>query len=175
MSRTGEDICGETSPGRTCGVCGHWKPRDTYSVVRHTGNLSPYCNDCARERNRAQYAAEKDHPDKKEARRRSGVRTRAKLRAEVVAAYGGKCMCCGESQQEFLTLDHLDNDGAQHRRGEGAYVGVTTALWTYARQQSYPDTLQLLCWNCNCAKGLYGVCPHDINNQLAAKDYARRA
>lgn len=27
-------------------------------------------------------------------------------------------------------------------------------------EEGFPDTYRLLCWNCNCAIGIYGECPH---------------
>ena len=37
-------------------------------------------------------------------------------RAKVIAYYGGKCACCGESAFEFLTIDHINNNGSMHRK-----------------------------------------------------------
>src|SRR5262252_4538483 len=37
-------------------------------------------------------------------------------RLEMIAAYGGECACCGETEPVFLTLDHVNGDGAAHRR-----------------------------------------------------------
>lgn len=80
---------------------------------------------------------------------------RLKLKLEVFDNYGGpKCNCCGETQIEFLTLDHMHNDGHQHRLEVGA--GVYQDL----RKKGYPEGFQVLCMNCNWAKGHYGECPH---------------
>lgn len=80
---------------------------------------------------------------------------RRKIRLEVLEHYGGLCVCCGETQIEFLSLDHKDNNGNAHRREVGRR---NIAEW--ARQHAYPDFLQVLCHNCNLAKGFYGNCPH---------------
>lgn len=40
---------------------------------------------------------------------------RAKKQA-VIDAYGGSCVCCGETAFEFLSIDHLKGNGAAHRR-----------------------------------------------------------
>jgi hypothetical protein len=85
-----------------------------------------------------------------------------KKRRQIVVAYGGACVCCGEDTFEFLTFDHVHNDGADHRR----QIGRTSQLLAWIIKNDYPDTLQLLCYNCNCAKGFHGVCPH----QLSQKD-----
>lgn len=94
-------------------------------------------------------------------------RYNAKLRAAVLAAYGGECACCGETTEQFLSIDHIRNDGAEHRRTVG-HGGLRTYL--YLRKQGYPqDAYQLLCHNCNLAKGFYGSCPHYGYVALMAK------
>jgi hypothetical protein len=92
---------------------------------------------------------------------------RIRLKLEVFQAYGGAfCACCGEKILEFLTLDHIENNGARHRRD---YAEKTKrvkpfgqAMLRILRDQGFPPGYQVLCWNCNCGKGLYGKCPHEI-------------
>ena len=75
----------------------------------------------------------------------------------VVDAYGGQCVCCGESQIEFLTIDHINNDGALHRRR----VGKGRRIYRDLIAQGFPkDNYRLLCFNCNITRGFYGYCPH---------------
>ena len=41
-------------------------------------------------------------------------RAQAVCREQVFEAYGGyKCNCCGESEPMFLSIDHIDNNGAE--------------------------------------------------------------
>jgi hypothetical protein len=78
---------------------------------------------------------------------------------ETVAAYGGKCVCCGEDNWGFLTIDHPNNDGAEHRRQLGISGGIAFYMWL--RRNNYPKDFQILCWNCNCGKrDNGGICPH---------------
>lgn len=81
----------------------------------------------------------------------------AKIKANTIAHYGGMCVCCGEDNPMFLTMDHVKNDGAAHRKGDGR----GKSLWWWAFKHGYPDSLQLMCYNCNCAKGHLGYCPHE--------------
>lgn len=74
-------------------------------------------------------------------------------RMKVIDQYGGACKCCGESNWGFLEFDHVNNDGNVHRE-------ITKNIMDWAIKNSYPDIIQLLCSNCNKAKGLYGCCPH---------------
>lgn len=87
----------------------------------------------------------------------------AKLRAELIAAYGGKCSCCGESEPIFLDLDHVHNNGNEHRRE----VGNNTQVMLDLQRKGWPKgDYQLLCCNCNQGKARNGgICPHHTKNQ----------
>jgi len=41
---------------------------------------------------------------------------RQKLRFIVLGAYGNQCNCCGESEDRFLHIDHINNDGHKQRK-----------------------------------------------------------
>ena len=84
----------------------------------------------------------------------------AEIRRQVIEHYGGKCVCCGEKEQAFLQLDHIDGNGNKHRREIEAKAGGRVSMVKWAWTNKYPDFLQLLCANCNMAKGIYGKCPH---------------
>ena len=122
------------------------------------------------ERNAQKRAARKAQPEKAKARDRAYNQAHRKqrkaynqahtqaLKLEVFKAYGGaECLCCHETMLEFLTLDHIANDGAEHRRQS---VGKGSAFYHWLKQQGYPPGIRVLCFNCNCALGLFGYCPH---------------
>ena len=67
------------------------------------------------------------------------------------------CACCGEKEFKFLTIDHINNDGGKHRK---IIRGGGTAIYKWLRRNYFPDGFQILCYNCNCAKGFYRKCPH---------------
>lgn len=80
------------------------------------------------------------------------------LKEKVYSAYGRVCTCCGEAQPEFLTLDHVNNDGNAHRKELGSQ-GERFLKWIIAN--NYPNTIQILCWNCQWGKlKNNGICPH---------------
>jgi hypothetical protein len=85
-------------------------------------------------------------------------RDRDKLKLETLLAYGRVCACCGESEPAFLTLDHVAGDGAEQRRVQGHKGG--TAQYRLLRKSGFPPGYRVLCWNCNCAIAITGVCPH---------------
>ncbi len=71
--------------------------------------------------------------------------------------YGGKCACCGETQFEFLSIDHIHGGGTKHRKEENIR-GASVIDWLL--RNGLPEGFQVLCHNCNQAKGYYGKCPH---------------
>ncbi|HUN38481.1 MAG TPA: hypothetical protein VMU95_41350 [Trebonia sp.] len=108
---------------------------------------------------RARVAADqKANPEKwNEANRKSWH----KLRREAIEAYGGVCQCCGEVEYRFLTIDHINGDGAAERRSENSPRGKNQAILRRLRREGWPPGYQTLCWNCNCARHFNGgVCPH---------------
>jgi len=81
-----------------------------------------------------------------------------KLRSEIIKEYGGSCVCCGEEQVEFLSVDHINGGGTKHRKT----LGGGTAFFKWLRDNNYPkNEYRLLCMNCNWARGRYGYCPHE--------------
>ncbi len=80
-----------------------------------------------------------------------------RLRDDAFDHYGKQCVCCGEDHREFLTIDHVNGNGAEHRR-----VGVMggTAIYRWLRKNKFPEGFRTLCSNCNLAMGIYGQCPH---------------
>lgn len=71
------------------------------------------------------------------------------------------CACCGETHYEFLSLDHIDGGGTEHRRQVGSQN-----LYSWLIQHDFPDGIQVLCHNCNQAKGFYGKCPHEKQKEI---------
>jgi hypothetical protein len=91
------------------------------------------------------------------------------LKTEVLAAYGGHCGCCGEGALEFLSIDHVNGNGNSHKRElrKMSKPGVSSPnLYMWLKQKGYPEGFQVLCHNCNQAKGHYGTCPHRSNRLL---------
>lgn len=100
------------------------------------------------------------HPD---AQRRWHAKSHGKRRMRVLIHYGGdppKCSCCGEARKPFLVIDHINNDGAKHRRE----VGRNIVTWLC--EHDFPSGFQVLCQNCNVGKELCGgVCPHETERR----------
>lgn len=70
------------------------------------------------------------------------------------------CQCpgCEEKHIEFLTIDHINGGGKQHRKEIGIQGGKEFCVWL--KRNEYPSGFRVLCFNCNSAIGAYGYCPH---------------
>lgn len=88
-------------------------------------------------------------------------------KSRVVEYYGGKCLCCGEAELPFLTIDHINEDGAEHRRqifpNRTYKLSGGDHFYRWLEKNNYPAGFQTLCYNCNIGKHRNsGVCPHQI-------------
>lgn len=94
-------------------------------------------------------------------------RAQAVCRDQVFAAYGGyRCNCCGENEPMFLSIDHVDNNGAQERKA-GLYSGSGYGFYRWLRKTGFPPGYQVLCMNCQVGKHKNGgVCPHQTSSTL---------
>lgn len=87
---------------------------------------------------------------------------RRKIRLEMIAAYGSKCSCCGEANESFLTLEHLNHDGQEHRKKHSG-VGYLRDL----KNRGWPiEGYTILCCNCNHATRLGAICPHKMELKI---------
>ncbi len=82
-------------------------------------------------------------------------------RAEVLTHYSGFpaiCRCCGEREEAFLVIDHINGGGARQRRELG---GGSSKFYRWLKSAGFPGGFQVLCHNCNMAKSTRGECPHE--------------
>jgi len=100
--------------------------------------------------------------ESEKARRREYAKKR---RLTVLSHYSGLipfCCCCGEKEVKFLALDHIKGGGNIHRKEiAGGEMGGNMYQWII--KNDFPEGFQILCHNCNAAKGYYGECPHKIS------------
>lgn len=147
----------EDAPTQVCKGCGEEKPRSAFHKSRKRHGLRHLCTKC-------RYVKER------EINLRSAKRRHRELQEKVFQAYGGKCACCGEHRRTMLTIDHVNNDGAEHRRQlsksykshkwRDANLGGTK-VYADIVKRGFPDDFQLLCANCNASKARNGgVCEH---------------
>lgn len=85
---------------------------------------------------------------------------RREIKLQAITNYGGKCVCCGESNIAFLTFDHVDSNGGERRKRIPEQKGGS-AMHYWLRRNGYPNEFQILCYNCNLARDHNdGICPH---------------
>jgi hypothetical protein len=84
----------------------------------------------------------------------------AERRLKILEHYGRRCICCGETQIEFLSIDHVNGGGYKERKDRGIF-----GLYQYIIKNNYPDRFRILCHNCNQSMGFYGYCPHNKENE----------
>lgn len=109
-----------------------------------------------RKHKKSYYLINKERLDKKT------KETKLKNRQIVYNHYGNKCSCCGEDNIYFLTIDHVNNDGQKDRLKSG-FKRKGNSLYIKIIKENFPNTYQLLCWNCNCSKGMNkGICGHRL-------------
>lgn len=162
---------------KECKVC--------HQTFTPTDNHQKYCLSCKpsvlREtyrRNGALYRAR--HPEKAREQQRKAMerrrdhylamdslysaRTNGEARRKVFEHYSNgtfRCACCGQSEIDFLTIDHINNDGAKQRLrlfGRRNRGGVFFYRWLV--KNGFPPGLAVLCMNCNLSKGKHGLCVH---------------
>lgn len=88
------------------------------------------------------------------------------LKQQVYNHYKAICVCCGEITPAFLSLDHIENDGAQWRRQRSQGREV---FYRWIIKNNFPASLQVLCMNCQWGKRKLGVCPHQVSNGVSVR------
>jgi hypothetical protein len=71
-----------------------------------------------------------------------------KIKERAINAYGGECAQCHIRNYQYLTIDHMNNDGAEHRKT----VPGGHAFYLWLKRHHYPPGFQVLCQNHNAAK-----------------------
>ena len=95
-------------------------------------------------------------------------RTRLERKQKVFSHYSNgslKCACCGVQGLEFLTVDHIISRKKMELDLQLMNMGYSAKLhgkdlYYWLEDNDFPSGFQILCWNCNFAKGSLGECPH---------------
>ena len=100
---------------------------------------------------------------------------RDEIRLEVLQYYSKQhsksdipcCRCCGENYHvDFLALDHISGRKEMDSDTKLVKLGYSSLkrekdLQYWIIKNNFPKGFQILCHNCNVAKGHYGECPHE--------------
>jgi hypothetical protein len=104
---------------------------------------------------------------------RKYYRRASRLKADLLNHYmiDGKIRCacpdCKVTDPDLLCIDHINNDGAEHRRQLGiAENAKGLKMYMWIKRNNYPPDFRILCHNCNQSLGSKGYCPHDNNYSI---------
>lgn len=111
--------------------------------------------------------AQKDKPNFAELARVADRRSKEKRRKQILEAYGGHCVCCGECEPRFLELDHIyglsENEKADNLHCRKHNTFGSRLYQTVVRLGFPKDKYRLLCSNCNRGRWRNGgKCPHEV-------------
>ena len=89
------------------------------------------------------------HPEYKKSAAERVKKTTKKLRQIILEHFGSCCSCCGEAHKEFLVIDHVNGGGSKEFRK----FSSMNAFYKHIINNNFPKEYQILCANCNTAKG----------------------
>src|SRR5258708_330085 len=115
-------------------------------------NAMGLCRSCAKplvqgSKNYCESHREKERIRGREKEKRLG----AKLKDECFQHYGEKCACCGEAIKQFLTLEHEQRNGNNHRKSLFKHNVGGVHMYRWLKRNCYPKGYSVLCMNCNWA------------------------
>jgi hypothetical protein len=118
------------------------------------GRSTHFCKLCGLEKDENQFPKEHGEIRRYICWACRAQREQAQQKLRLLSSLGWKCACCGETMPAFLTLEH--------KLGRVEHKGLTTfQIYARAAKEGWPtNKYELLCMNCNFAKGHFGECPH---------------
>jgi hypothetical protein len=160
---------------KRCTQCGKRKRVSEFYFVKARNKERAECKECSSlraanwakdHRDRVNKTARKwrrNNPEKvKEVSRKNSI----KRKQICIIHYGknGGCVCCGETELCFLTIDHIKDNGAKDKKKYGP--GERLRYWMIIKDK-FPKGLQTLCFNCQWGKRIHkGFCPHHPRTDL---------
>ncbi len=147
---------------KRCTKCGETKPLDAFSPEQRVSDgLSSRCKVCRNQYHRERRANDPEWREMQNTCIRENKRKRAWLRRAFVLAIASdgamRCAKCGCDDVMELEVDHVAENGYEHREACGAKgrgIGSKTVQCRYygSMLDSACDGLQVLCKSCNTAK-----------------------
>ncbi len=90
------------------------------------------------------------------------------VRTQVIGHYSNGtfvCLCCGQSERDFLTIDHINGNGNEMSRERGIpRAGPRLYMWLFRNR--FPEGYQIVCMNCNMSKAKHGACVHNKEEKV---------
>jgi len=139
---------------KTCSRCNEPKDESEFGTrgKKRPNEVFPYCKEC---------------------RAIVSCMRRREIKHETFMQYGGcKCSCicgCNETEEDFLGLDHINDDGGKQRKELKIPGGINYYRWLKKHNWPDKDKLIVACHNCNLGRAMNsGLCPrafHKIHPQ----------
>lgn len=92
--------------------------------------------------------------------RRKEKKAACTLKKECLEHYGKICSCCGETIIQFLTLEHENGNGNNHRRKLFKHNVGGLHMYRWLKKNNFPKGYSILCMNCNWGTRYGNMCPH---------------
>lgn len=170
MKCNGRTCNNDALPGlKVCAKCREWR-KGYYSVRRSIEKDPSLCRrtDCQNKADpgykscaRCRARTKKYEDSNRETLRKKSNEFYYRVKDEVFAAYGGYvCACCGITNKEFLSIDHIDGSGPEHREKLTGNPRNGQTLYYWLKKNNFPPGFRVLCMNCNFSLGHHGYCPH---------------
>lgn len=161
----------DKKPCSKCGVVKTVEVSNFYRFTESRDGYRPSCKTCeekeahyyrqnpeVKQRINKYHREYRSRPGNKAKHNRWNYESRRKLRLLVLSKYGNKCSCCKDKNEEFLTLDHINGDGAIHRKR----IRGSSNLYSDIKRMEFPrDKFRILCFNCHISHTHRGYCPHE--------------
>lgn len=119
------------------------------------GRYRAHCRDCRQEYAKKWRSTEHGKLVSRIQSRKYHPLLAARMRLKVLDHYGHACACCGESNERFLTVDHIAGCGKELRKQQGS----GTKLYKWLVRNKMPHGYRILCFNCNCSRRGDSLCP----------------
>src|SRR3990167_2010786 len=137
-----------TNEIKECCRCREIKLITEFSKRNRTSDgLSSYCRECEKIENKKLVDKYKTSNNEtfRANKAKASKKHSNKIKQTLFDVYGRKCACCGETTEEFLTLEHIKGqNGKKYKSGYEA--------WKEAIKEYKPDLYEVLCMNCNFVK-----------------------
>lgn len=139
---------------KLCPRCKLTKPVKEFNKMRSTfDGYKCYCKKCCH----AYYLKHQDHYCKQNSKYIFNTKIKAfEIIASgkpVVCAMHDRWQCCGNTVDiDFLSLDHIAGDGAEHRRKIGSTASTSLYRWVIKNPKEAKKRLQILCMNAQVKK-----------------------
>jgi len=132
---------------KSCSYCRKELPISLFCKDRgKKDGLHCWCKEC---KNLNLREWRKNNPDRKRAIAHKYL---SKTKETVLKVYGNgvlACVVCGESRIDCLSIDHIEGNGAEHRKEIG---NGSATLYRWLKLNNFPSGFQTLCMNCQFIK-----------------------